>query len=50
MGEHGTWFDFLNRFSWWNDIHEKAAGTLGRGWSFMMFDKQKHFESFYRLV
>lgn len=43
MGEHGTWFDFLNRFSWWNDINDKAAGALGRGWSFMMFDKQKHF-------
>ena len=20
MGEHGTWFDYLNRFSWWRDF------------------------------
>src|SRR5256885_2616387 len=24
MGEHGTWFDYLNRFSWWHD----ASGWL----------------------
>src|SRR5689334_201551 len=37
MGEHGTWFDYLNRFSWWHDIHDKAEQVLGRKWTFMMF-------------
>jgi len=30
MGEHGTWFDYLNRFSWWGDFHHKAEELLGR--------------------
>ena len=30
MGEHGTWFDFLNRFSWWPAFQEKAQDVLGR--------------------
>ena len=30
MGEHGTWFDYLNRFSWWRDLNAKAADTFGR--------------------
>ena len=30
MGEHGTWFDFLNRFSWWQTFMEKAEHLLGR--------------------
>ncbi len=30
MGEHGTWFDYLNRFSWWRDLHHWAEGKLGR--------------------
>ena len=37
MGEHGTWFDYLNRFSWWHDIHDKAEHAFGRKWQFMMF-------------
>jgi F-type H+-transporting ATPase subunit a len=30
MGEHGTWFDYLNRFSWWRDLNHSAEHTLGR--------------------
>jgi F-type H+-transporting ATPase subunit a len=30
MGEHGTWFDYLHRFSWWNDFLHWAEGALGR--------------------
>ena len=30
MGEHGTWFDFLGKFSWWNDFSHWAEGKLGR--------------------
>ena len=30
MGEHGTWFDYLNRFSWWGDLNHKAQELLGR--------------------
>ncbi len=30
MGEHGTWFDYLNRFSWWRDFDHRAADMLGR--------------------
>jgi F-type H+-transporting ATPase subunit a len=31
MGEHGTWFDFLNRFSWWQSFQGEAEHYLGRG-------------------
>jgi len=37
MGEHGTWFDYLNRFSWWRDLDHWAQGKLGRGWVWQMF-------------
>lgn len=37
MGEHGTWFDYLNRFSWWQDFNHWAEGVLGRKWTWMMF-------------
>jgi F-type H+-transporting ATPase subunit a len=30
MGEHGTWFDYLNRFSWWHDFSHWAEAKLGR--------------------
>jgi F-type H+-transporting ATPase subunit a len=43
MGEHGTWFDYLNRFSWWPGIADKLHGALGRGWSWMMFGPQDSF-------
>jgi F-type H+-transporting ATPase subunit a len=39
MGEHGTWFDYLNRFSWWQDFNHWAESTLGRKWKWMMFDE-----------
>ncbi len=38
MGEHGTWVDFLNRFSWWRDFNHSAEQALGRKWTFMMFE------------
>jgi F-type H+-transporting ATPase subunit a len=37
MGEHGTWFDYLNRFSWWHDIQHWAADKLGRTSGTKMF-------------
>lgn len=37
MGEHGTWFDFLNRFAWWHSLNDGAKHTLGRKWQWMMF-------------
>jgi F-type H+-transporting ATPase subunit a len=37
MGEHGTWFDYLNRFAWWNDLHHWAEAKLGRTWKWQMF-------------
>lgn len=42
MGEHGTWFDYLARFSWWNDLNHKAEDVFGRKWTFMMF-QEPHF-------
>jgi F-type H+-transporting ATPase subunit a len=30
MGEHGTWFDYLNRFSFWQDFNHWGEKTLGR--------------------
>ena len=30
MGEHGTWFDFLHRFSWWNGFEHDAKDLLAR--------------------
>ena len=30
MGEHGTWFDYLNRFSWWHDANRSLEHALGR--------------------
>ncbi|MDX2094167.1 MAG: F0F1 ATP synthase subunit A [Kofleriaceae bacterium] len=37
MGEHGTWFDFLTKFSWWNDLNHWAEGKLGRTAGTKMF-------------
>ncbi len=37
MGEHGTWFDYLNRFSWWRDFDHWAQHKLGRSWTWQMF-------------
>ncbi len=30
MGEHGTWFDYLNRFSWWQHLNSWGEHALGR--------------------
>ena len=30
MGEHGTWFDYLNRFSWWQDANKSMEHALHR--------------------
>lgn len=49
MGEHGTWFDYLNRFSWWQDLNHSAEGTLGRKWQFLMF-QESHFTLTHVLV
>ena len=44
MGEHGTWFDFLNRFSWWQSFTDKADHALGRSDApFLVLFKDSHF-------
>jgi hypothetical protein len=30
MGEHGTWFDYLNRFDWWRHADQWAKSKLCR--------------------
>jgi F-type H+-transporting ATPase subunit a len=37
MGEHGTWFDYLNRFSWWQSFHHWTEGKLSRQAGTAMF-------------
>lgn len=37
MGEHGTWFDYLNRFGWWQDLNHSLEGKLGRTSALEMF-------------
>src|SRR5580765_303176 len=37
MGEHGTWFDYLNRFTWWHDADSWARHTFERKWQWQMF-------------
>ncbi|HVK83882.1 MAG TPA: F0F1 ATP synthase subunit A [Kofleriaceae bacterium] len=37
MGEHGTWIDFLGKFSWWNDLNHWAESKLGRTAGIDMF-------------
>jgi F-type H+-transporting ATPase subunit a len=29
MGEHGTWFDYLNRFEFWRDLNQWGEAHLG---------------------
>src|SRR6187549_21696 len=38
MGEHGTWFDYLNRFDWWRQLDHWAKGKLGRTSGLAMFE------------
>ena len=37
MGEHGTWFDYLNKFGWYHSFNEHAQHLLGRKWQWQMF-------------
>ena len=37
MGEHGTWFDYLNKFSFWHDTMNWSHDHLGRKWQALMF-------------
>jgi len=37
MGEHGTWFDYLNRFDWWRHFDLWAKAKLGRTSGLAMF-------------
>jgi F-type H+-transporting ATPase subunit a len=30
MGEHGTWFDYLNRFEFWQKLNHSMGDALGR--------------------
>jgi F-type H+-transporting ATPase subunit a len=39
MGEHGTWFDYLNRFEWWQKLDHSMHEKLGRGWKGLMFQE-----------
>lgn len=34
MGEHGTWFDYLNRFDAWRNFSHAVQGVLGRNHPF----------------
>jgi F-type H+-transporting ATPase subunit a len=38
MGEHGTWFDYLNRFDWWRHADQWAKAKLGRTSGLKMFE------------
>ena len=38
MGEHGTWFDYLNRFEWWRHLDHWAKSKLERHALLGMFD------------
>jgi F-type H+-transporting ATPase subunit a len=38
MGEHGTWFDYLNRFEWWRHLDSWAKSKLERHALLGMFD------------
>lgn len=40
MGEHGTWFDFLNRIPGWSDLAGPGGSlehSLGRKWQWQLF-------------
>jgi F-type H+-transporting ATPase subunit a len=50
MGEHGTWFDYLNRFSWWQSVQEKAEDVFGRKKPFLLLFQESHFSLTHVLV
>lgn len=37
MGEHGTWFDYLNRLPGWQSANDWLREKLGRAWEWQMF-------------
>jgi len=37
MGEHGTWFDYLNRIPAWRHADDWLRDKLGRTWEWQMF-------------
>ncbi|ACY16965.1 F0F1 ATP synthase subunit A [Haliangium ochraceum] len=37
MGEHGTWFDLLYKFHWWQDAAHSLEHQLGRDWQWLLF-------------
>jgi F-type H+-transporting ATPase subunit a len=37
MGEHGTWFDYLNRFEGWRSLSQSLEHALGRKWQWQAF-------------
>ena len=41
MGEHGTWFDYLNRFGLWRDLSEHLHHALG--WKKTPFGEDSYF-------
>jgi F-type H+-transporting ATPase subunit a len=43
MGEHSTWWDFLNNFEGWRNLQLTAEHSLGRKWQFAMFGPDTHF-------
>lgn len=50
MGEHGTWFDYLNRFSFWQTLQEKAQSALGREKPMLLVFDKTHFTLSHVLV
>ncbi|HEY4242592.1 MAG TPA: F0F1 ATP synthase subunit A [Kofleriaceae bacterium] len=41
MGEHGTWFDYLNRIDAWRNFSDWSKAKLGRAWEWQMFGKSE---------
>jgi F-type H+-transporting ATPase subunit a len=43
MGEHNTWWDFLNKIPAWRELSHTAEENLRRTWQFAMFGPDTHF-------
>lgn len=39
MGEHDTWWTFLNAVPGWQDLYHQAETSLSRKWQFAMFER-----------
>ena len=50
MGEHGTWFDYLNRIPGWQSFTHKAEHALGRKKPFLLVFGDTHFTLAHVLV